>query len=597
MAVGDNQGNTYTGREGVDKAFILPESRQHLNDAAKTIDFYVQQDLFKKQQAQKQKQADKAALNKAFEIEEPWYVFNDEIEREAAKVFQFAQDLNAAGINPMTDPSKEANQFRMELNRVTNAAKYSKQIQKPYEQTLATYNKNPDKFTQDSKNTVYNFPKNKSIFDMAKLGETVPTLEYKMPLVDLNPDIQGIAKSLEPNSTNSEILTVGNAFMGDDPQREAQIEQVVNNMSPAEKARLQQYQMKLGKELGGEPPSLNQAYTHRWIKDYMKDPKPFDQEGFLKGIPSTFIKSSYSYEDDAGVTRKGTTTMGDEKAYKKTTLERLQVGVNNDPQMANWYQSHLGMEYQPMKRNKKGELVPSGDPKTINSIDDFAGYLANQKFVADKYERGTGTNRKFFSDLVKKSGRGRDEIEQNYDQWWRALHGEFADQNPDLQREAASYLGGVLMAQGFTISENQPEIITIGLDDDIKNISGTLGRDIGLPSLVEQMGIDAPDVLTIKDLGGQEPMQIMRLEGVNKDGDYQTQYFILNGPNQILDNPSINAVVMDREQGMEYWNKAFKHRNYRFFNERTDNPTGTSYVEKTAAQDPTGKLMNFNTRK
>lgn len=582
MAVGDNQGNTYTGREGVDKAFILPESRQHLNDAAKTIDFYVQQDLFKKQQAQKQKQADKAALNKAFEIEEPWYVFNDEIEREAAKVFQFAQDLNAAGINPMTDPSKEANQFRMELNRVTNAAKYSKQIQKPYEQTLATYNKNPDKFTQDSKNTVYNFPKNKSIFDMAKLGETVPTLEYKMPLVDLNPDIQGIADALDKDATDDKIFTVSNSYMMDDPQREAQIEQVVNNMSPAEKAKLRQYQINLAEKGGlGVIPSLNQAYAHRWVKDYMGNPEPFDEAGFLKSVSSTFIQRGYSYEDDAGVTRSGTKLVGDENSYRKTFNESLNVGLKNDPKMVRWYQSHLGIDYQPVERNKKGDLVPKGDRVTIKTPKDFANYLANKKFAQDKFDEKTGLSRE---KLSKYAGIGNsEEIKENYDQWWKALRGDLGatdDERKAFQREAMSYIAATKMAQNGIIAENDPEMQTIGINDQISQT---------MPALASVFGENK----TWADLGAKENVDILVLRGKDKDGDFQEQRYVVAGPEFLLkldnytNDEGVKSQIIDREQGWTFYDRGLQ-KNNRLFQWREEAKTHEE-IMKTKKKAPRNK--------
>ena len=176
MAVGDNQGNVYTGIEGVDKAFLLTP-RENLQGPLNN--------LLAQEAGKKKPKATAQDLEKKLEKGEKdlFYRHHAQLQGEMDNITDYYDELVRSGLNPFTDTGIESQEFRNAMNDLEKKFNYSKQIKELYANDKKLYQTHGLKMDDASRDETFGW------YDTHDINEAIAN-------VDLPPILNGLSQNL-----------------------------------------------------------------------------------------------------------------------------------------------------------------------------------------------------------------------------------------------------------------------------------------------------------------------------------------------------------------------------------------------------------------
>lgn len=485
MAVGDNQGNVYTSKEGYGKAFILPESKaiQQLPDQ---LDSIIDIEL-ERQKLGLVEEKEKKALEKKLADAKPewWWAHDNQLQTEVDDVMTMGAKIIAAGADPFSSNDPASQQFRERMSRATKKGTLSLQIKENYTKDREKASTQGDKYDPTSIEEVDVWYKNHDLNKVLDEGLLPPVFKFKQPEVNLEKMAReaagGITKEGQP--TEGDYLQIGTGLMANPNAKEMAIQYLGNakNENPV------WYQANV------EAPALAQGvspeiyYMGKLVESYRPD-KPLDQK--VKEIVdkmkvgSTLIESTY--ESETGVTGKTT----EKKTPVENATAQALLYVNQVPGVVNDLVS-TNVEYDVLIRDKKtGVFTPTGEKRKVTDRKTAAEFIAYQYLLGSDYQKSKSTTRQFFPEMAK-LGIGEEEYKKDVDFYEQAIRGTIdnlsqwvkgapnrpltKDEKIKLRNWALGQSTNMELpgAKGFQISDNT-------VVDDVDSEGNAIKRTVGI---------------------------------------------------------------------------------------------------------------------
>ncbi len=319
MAIGDNQGNTYKGTEGHQRAFIL--GQPELDPQKEMVNLALQNEANKVKAAQQTAKNDagkKADLDKKIKegLPDYFYPHDIEIKDQMNKLLDVGGQIMANGGDPFSGTHPFEREFQKQFVRYNKMGAYSKQIKDLYEADRNSYN--PDKFElgsyEDRMSWYENTPLNKAV-DESLLP---PTLVPKNPVFELQKTYGELAQKVGVNNKDPQPQDLDQAItimMADPASKDfvPTIQASIAKLTPEDKKQLEE-------QAKAQNISPEQLLARNQFQTYFRK-EPLDLNKVIDdSMPTGDVRSSeYSKEDISGVTTGGrnkTDVLAPEKALK-----------------------------------------------------------------------------------------------------------------------------------------------------------------------------------------------------------------------------------------------------------------------------------------
>lgn len=442
--VGTNQGNTYTGREGVDLAFAL-NYNPRIGDIEKA--FKESKDLAAKDEFEKQK--GKANLAK-WKTERPdfFYAHEGQKSEQFNDLMDWGSRLMEAGIDdPTTSSRPEAIEFQKAMGEIKAVAKESKAIEKRYNaDRQIILNDKKGVYTDASKQELFDWYEKTPLDRIIKEGLLPPKLKYKQPEFAATPFVQEMSGKINDDAPIDNHIEFSKGAVVDNPMLADQLSQMISEMPKDAQNMLQQEADAAGQE-------LLPYYLGKWSYS-MKHKKPEDITKLYKEQLSNFkvgtTTTGYKTEKNLGggdtETLSGETTKAPWNQIKNAAASHYSTFPTDT-----WkkYQGQTFPTYSIKKgklsRASDGSLVSAGE-KTINSKEDFIEKMAMDKAAQMPYKTKSGKDLSLGRDWSAFGGKAK--VEEDFDLWLADLSGK---NGKEKQRIAASWMSGRDF-EGFEVS-------------------------------------------------------------------------------------------------------------------------------------------------
>ena len=434
MSLGSNQGNTYTGREGVDLAFAL-----NYNPRVSDIQRAFNESKLMGQQKKAQKAQGKANLAK-WKAERPDFFYAHEAEKSQRfnDLMDWGSKLMEAGIDdPTTSSRPEAIDFQKAMGEINALSKESKAIEKRYnDDRQIVLNDKKGVYTDDSKQELLDWYEDTPLDKIISEGILPPKLKFKQPEFAATPFVQEMSGKINDDAPIENHIEFSKGAVVDNPMLADQLSQMIADMPKDAQNMLQQEADSAGQE-------LLPYYLGKWSYS-MKHKKPEDLAKLYTDLldfkVGTVTKRSKS-ENQTGGGDTETVTNETEKAPWNQTKNNAASKLAIYP--AGTWESFKGQTYPTYKvvdnklaRNRDGSLISTGE-KVINTKQDMIERMAFDKAAQmpfrNKYERTVDLDKEF------KSLGGSKAVDEDYDVWLADLSGR---NGAYLQQVAASWMSG-----------------------------------------------------------------------------------------------------------------------------------------------------------
>lgn len=435
MSLGSNQGNTYTGREGVDLAFAL-NYNPRVSDIQRAFD----ESKLLGQQKKAQKAQGKANLAK-WKAERPdfFWVHEKEMNQRVNDMFEWGSKLMEAGIDdPTTSSRPEAVEFQKEMANIAALGKESKAIQDRYNKDRQIVLGDKDgAYTEQSKADLLSSYEKIGLQEAVNTGWLPPGLKFKQPEFAATPFVQEMSGKINDDAPIENHIEFSKGAVVDNPMLADQLSQMIADMPKDAQNMLQQEADSAGQE-------LLPYYLGKWSYS-MKHKNPEDITKLYKEQLSNFKvgTTTTGYKTERNLGGGDTETVSGETTKAPWNQIKNAAASHYSTFPSETWKKYQGQTYPTysikkgkLSRAADGSLVSAGE-KTINSKEDFIEKMAMDKAAQMPYKTKSGKDLSLGRDWSAFGGKAK--VEEDFDLWLEDLSGK---NGKEKQRIAASWMSG-----------------------------------------------------------------------------------------------------------------------------------------------------------
>lgn len=440
MAVGDNQGNVYRGREGTGQAYRLmgdPDIKyieQPIAEAKKNKAIA----QAKNERAAAQKKATRQAAKKAMEVQPEWFwAHQQEMQGRLDKVMDLGAQIMSAGVDDPFSATDEASiKFQKELANLNLMQKLSMQIKDRYNKDREKILADKDnKFTIDSKDALEDWYRNNSLEKISKDGILPPNLRYNTPKMNVEKTNREMAKGIDDDAPLRNFVEVALGTGGTNQEYFDNHKQLYDEMPQDAKDQLKAEAASLGVTTDEGMPMFLAA---KWMKSYKGGDKPFDIAKATKGLDIGLVTRKWAKEEG----NRMKSGMTQELPIKKAMQASLAWADANPWEVEKMINKGLSYNVYEYDKNGNFEFV---ERKVVEDREDAAEMVAMHKLLTAPRQTSYKDDITFRNEMERKFGIGDDEMLEDFDLWWEALQGNLGDNDQEKklnQDRAASFLKG-----------------------------------------------------------------------------------------------------------------------------------------------------------
>jgi hypothetical protein len=548
MAVGDNQGNTYKGTEGHQRAFIL--GNPELDPQKEMVGLALKNEETKiKNEAAKVKTnaAKKADLDKKIKegLPDYFYPHDVEIKDQMNKLLDVGGEIMANGGDPFNGTHPYEREFQKQFVRYNKMGEYSKQIKAMYENDRKMYD--PNKHEYGSHVINQDWYKNTSLNKAVDESLMPPPLVPKNPVFELQKTYGELAQKVGVNNKDPQPQDLDQAIsimMADPTSKDfvPTIQASIAKLAPEDKKQLEE-------QAKAQNISPEQLLARNQFQTYFRK-EPIDLNKVIDdSMPTGDVRSNVnSYEDPSGVTT-GTKSKKDVLAPEKA-LKHAESQLVLQPQL---YQAIV----------KGGGKNDDGTP--IVNEKQAAQWLANVYQTRYKTIRESERTTSRESGAGDGTGLGEEEAKKDSDLWYNLL---MRTETP----QTAGYYAKIQKKFGFSAEEaktwaqRQAAAFMKGTKNEKGEVMGdadiVLQNEITNPLTVEN-GIVVPHNPLIK-IGKGRSQKVKKT--VLENGEQkviEVDEFVPGETETISTNPNDQAHRKQADMDT-YWKAGIKTRGKRF---------------------------------